>query len=127
MNLIQKGQLWSSCADSPVKSDITVMLVPDGAVFCDFASDQEVVIGVVVEVKQSMKRCMTHSAVGWSAPLDLSKSGESKEAPDISGLFSRVKTTSANARKCSKQLMAHKCHICQYKCKSAQVLYDHMK
>ena len=39
MNLIQKGQLWSSRTDGPVKSDITVMLVPDSAVFCDFASD----------------------------------------------------------------------------------------
>ena len=39
MNLIQKGQLWSSHTDGPVKSDITVMLVPDSAVFCDFASD----------------------------------------------------------------------------------------
>ena len=90
MNLIQKGQLWSSQVDSLVKSDITVMLVPDGAVFCDFTMDQEVVIRVVVEVKQGMKRHTMHSAVGWSAPLDLSKSGESKGAPDISELFSRV-------------------------------------
>ena len=127
MNLIQKGHLWSSHVDGPVKSDITVMLVPDGAVFCHFAMDQEVIVGEVVEVKPSMKRHMTYSATGWSAPLDLSKSGESKVAPDISGLFSRVKTRSANAWKCSKQLMAHKCCVCQYKCKSAQILYNHMK
>ena len=71
----------------------------------------------------------THDAFscGRSAPLDLSKSGESKRAPDISGLFSRVKTWATNAQKWSKWLTVHKCCVCQYKCKSAQVLYDHMK
>ncbi len=43
---------------------------------------------MVVEANQSMKRQTICSAAGWSAPLDLTKSGVSKEAPDISGLFS---------------------------------------
>ena len=56
INLIQKGQLWSSRMDGLVKSDITVMLVPDGAVFCVFASEQEVVVGMVIERTQEVHR-----------------------------------------------------------------------
>ena len=104
------------------------MLVPDGAVFCDFTMDQEIIVGTVVEMKQNVHGCpLTHSAAGWSTPLDLSSTSDSKDAPDISGLFSRIKTRSVGTRKHSKRLTAYKCCVYQYKCESAQALYDHMK